>query len=224
LSIEKIKGKELIMKTKIILIVTLISTIIFAQNTYEVMPGVKNNQVVLQLKNISSAEKATNLEIKILKSSGNVIFSNSNRTIENISESSETEASFSFDIVYNIKTAEQDTIEFLITDNKSIYLTKQFVLKYSAPTDYKLEQNYPNPFNPTTKIRYSVPNLGSELQNINLTVYDILGNQIKTLVNEPKETGYHEIDFNASTLASGVYIYRLSADNFVSVKKMMVLK
>lgn len=212
------------MKIKIILIVTLISTIIFAQNIYEVKPGVKNNAVVLELSNVSSTESANNLEVKLIRSSQNLIFNQTEKMIKNITRGTEKEATFIFDVEYNIGNAEADTISFLITDNNGIYLTKQFVLKYSMPTDYKLEQNYPNPFNPTTKIRYSIPNLGSELQNVNLTVYDILGNQIKTLVNEPKETGYHEIDFNASTFASGVYIYRLTAGNFVSVKKMMVLK
>ena len=76
--------------------------------------------------------------------------------IENITQGSETEATFTFDVDYNIGNVESDTIEFAITDNKSVYITKQFILQYSLPTEYKLEQNYPNPFNPTTKIRYSV--------------------------------------------------------------------
>ncbi|MBE0538275.1 MAG: T9SS type A sorting domain-containing protein [Ignavibacterium sp.] len=212
------------MKIKIILIVLLISTIIFAQNTYEVKPGVKNNAIVLELSNVSTTESANNLEVKLIRSSQNLIFNQKEKMIENITQGTEKEATFTFDVEYNIGKAAADTIEFMITNNQSVYLIKKFILQYSLPTEYKLEQNYPNPFNPTTKIRYSIPNLGPDLQNVNLTVYDILGNQIKTLVDEPKETGYHEIDFNASVLASGVYVYRLTAGNFVSVKKMMVLK
>lgn len=154
----------------------------------------------------------------------NVRFNEFLKNIDIVSENTATDVSFSFDINYNINSTKADTICFLVTDHNGIYLTKQFILEYTAPSEYKLEQNYPNPFNPTTKIRYSIPNLGEELQNVNVVVFDILGNQIKTLVDEPKETGYHEIDFNATTLASGVYIYRLSAGNFISVKKMMVLK
>ncbi|HEX7356665.1 MAG TPA: T9SS type A sorting domain-containing protein [Ignavibacteriaceae bacterium] len=212
------------MKTKIILIVTLISTINFAQNSYEVKPGVKNNVIVLELSNVSTTESANNLEVKLISSSQNLTFSQTEKMIENINRGTEKEATFSFDVEYNIGNTKADTIEFIITNNQSVYLTKQFILQYSFPIEYKLEQNYPNPFNPTTKIRYSIPSVGPELQNVNLTVYDILGNQIKTLVDEPQKTGYHEIDFNTSSLASGVYIYRLSAGNFVSVKKMMVLK
>lgn len=209
---------------KIVLIVILMSTIIFSQNTYEVKPGVKNNAIVLELSNVSSTESANNLEVKLIRSSQNLIFNQKEKMIENITQRTGKEVTFTFNVEYNLGNAAADTIEFIITNNQSVYLTKQFILLYSLPTEYKLEQNYPNPFNPTTKIRYSIPNLGLDLQNVNLTVYDILGNQIKTLVDEPQETGYHEIDFNASTLASGVYIYRLSAGNFVSVKKMMVLK
>jgi hypothetical protein len=212
------------MKIKIILIAILLSTIVSAQNTYSVQPGVKNNKIVLELSNVSSTESANNLEVKLISSSQNLTFNQTEKMIENITQGTEKEATFTFDVEYNIGNAAADTIEFMITNNQSVYLIKQFILQYSLPTEYKLEQNYPNPFNPTTKIRYSIPNLGSELQNVNLTVYDILGNQVKSLVDEPQETGYHEIDFNASTLASGVYIYRLSAGNFVSIKKMMVLK
>ncbi|MFZ2323509.1 MAG: T9SS type A sorting domain-containing protein [Ignavibacteriaceae bacterium] len=143
-------------------------------------------------------------------------------------QQSNTEATFTFDVDYNIGNVEADTIEFAITDNKSVYITKQFILQYSLPTEYRLEQNYPNPFNPTTKIRYSIPNVethrDASLRNVMLRIYDILGNEVTTLVNEQKEPGYYEVDFSASNFASGVYIYRLQAGNYISTKKMMVLK
>jgi len=212
------------MKTKITLMAILLSTIIAAQNKYSVQPGVKNNQIVLELKNISTTEQISLTKPLQRRGFRHLIFSDNIEETILLNPSETKEVVYTFDVEYNIGKTEADTIEFLITDNKSIYQTKQFILQYTQPTEYKLEQNYPNPFNPTTKIRYSIPILGSELQNVNLTVYDVLGNQIKILVDEPQETGYHEIDFNASTLASGVYIYRLSAGNFVSVKKMMILK
>ena len=101
------------------------------------------------------------------------------------------------------------------------------------PTSYKLFQNYPNPFNPTTKIKYFIPRSTeyySVLQNVILKVYDVLGNEVATLVNEPKEPGYYEVEFsigslgNSTEFASGVYIYRLTAGNFVANKKMIVIK
>ncbi len=210
---------------KILLTVILLSTMVTAQNNYDVQPGVKNNQIVLQLSNKSSTESASNLEIKLIKNSKYLNFNQTEKTIENITQGTETEAIFNFDVNYNIGNTKADTIEFIISDNKSVYLTKQFVLNYGVPTEYKLEQNFPNPFNPATKIRYSIPpNVNREMSNVILKVYDILGNEVTTLVNEQKEPGYYEVDFNASQFASGVYIYRLISGNFISTKKMMVLK
>ncbi|MCF8261808.1 MAG: cellulase family glycosylhydrolase [Melioribacteraceae bacterium] len=92
----------------------------------------------------------------------------------------------------------------------------------NQPNSIKLYQNYPNPFNPATKIRYSVPeNFES---NITLKIYDALGNEIKTLVNEPQSRGEHEIMFDASELTAGIYFFKLSANNFYEVRKMTFLK
>jgi hypothetical protein len=90
----------------------------------------------------------------------------------------------------------------------------------SIPTEYTLAQNYPNPFNPTTTIQFALPKSG----NVTLVVYDVLGRAVANLVNENLNAGYHTINFNASSLSSGVYFYRLSAGDFVSVKKLMLLK
>uniref|UniRef100_A0A7V3E8M7 T9SS type A sorting domain-containing protein n=1 Tax=Ignavibacterium album TaxID=591197 RepID=A0A7V3E8M7_9BACT len=86
--------------------------------------------------------------------------------------------------------------------------------------DFYLDQNYPNPFNPTTVISWQSP-VGSHQT---LKVYDVLGNEVATLVNEYKEAGRHKVEFDASKLASGVYIYKLTAGSFTSSKKMMVVK
>jgi hypothetical protein len=91
--------------------------------------------------------------------------------------------------------------------------------------DFRLEQNYPNPFNPTTKIRYSIPsNVTSEMLNVTLKVYDVLGNEIATLVNEYKPAGTYEVEFDASKLVSGAYFYQLKTDNFVATKKLLLLR
>ena len=205
---------------KILLTVILLSTIIAAQNSYSIQPGVKNNQIVLELSNISLTESANNLEVKLIKNSNHLTFNQAEKMIENIIQGEETEIAFTFDAEYNIQKTEADTIEFIITDNKSIYLTKQFILQYALPTEFKLEQNYPNPFNPETRIRYQV----SSISPVTLKIYDILGNEVTTLVNEQKELGYYEVDFNAVSFASGVYIYRLQAGNYISTKKMILMK
>ena len=197
----------------------------YAQNTYNVKPGVKNNQIVLQLKNISETETASLPKPLPKRGLKNLAFREIEDETITLNPNEEKEIRYIFDVNYNIGNVEADTIEFVITDNKGIYLTKQFILNYGVPTEYKLEQNYPNPFNPTTKIRYSIPSDSKrEVSNVMLKIYDILGNEVTTLINEEKKPGYYEVEFDASNYASGVYIYRLQSSSYVSTKKMIVLK
>jgi hypothetical protein len=99
-----------------------------------------------------------------------------------------------------------DTIFYVIEDEIIYY--------------YVLEQNYPNPFNPSTTIKFQLP----ELSFVTLKVYDVLGNEIKTLVNEEKVVGNYEVEFNATRLPSGIYFYRLQSGSFVETKKMVLMK
>jgi len=88
------------------------------------------------------------------------------------------------------------------------------------PDEYKLEQNYPNPFNPTTVISYQIPQQGF----VTLKIFDVLGKEVATLVNEEKPAGVYEVSFNAVDLASGVYIYRMKVNDFIQSKKMVLLR
>jgi len=90
----------------------------------------------------------------------------------------------------------------------------------NLPLTFKLEQNYPNPFNPTTTIKYSIP----KQSYVTLKVYNILGSEIKTLVNEEKSAGNYQVKFNAANLPSGVYFYRIQAGSFNQVRKMLLIK
>jgi len=90
-----------------------------------------------------------------------------------------------------------------------------------------LNQNYPNPFNPTTTITFSIPATGKKsntFQKVRLDIYNTLGQRIKTLVNEQKAPGNYHVQFDASGLASGIYFYQLSSDNFVLTNKMVLMK
>ena len=88
------------------------------------------------------------------------------------------------------------------------------------PTIYFLSNNFPNPFNPSTKIKYSVP----QSSQVVVKVFDILGNEIETLVNEEKPVGTYELTWNAVNLPSGIYFYRIQAGSFVDAKKMILMK
>ncbi len=119
----------------------------------------------------------------------------------------------------------------LVGNSKFVYRLKQIdidgTFEYSkqievdaTPLNYSLEQNYPNPFNPTTNIKFTLP----ESSKIRIVVYDILGNIVKTLVNERLESGYHKINFDATNLTSGVYIYSMETNKYTKVRKMMLLR
>ncbi len=98
--------------------------------------------------------------------------------------------------------------------------TEEVNVEVELPLEYSLDQNYPNPFNPTTTIKYSIPEEGF----VKLAVYNMLGEQVAAIVNTTQKAGRYEVNFNASQLSSGVYVYRIEAANFVASKKLMLLK
>ena len=125
---------------------------------------------------------------------------------------------------------------YSFTDNKPLsgksqYRLKQLdnngAFKYSKTVEvgfvilkYDLAQNFPNPFNPSTVIAYSIP----ASSNVIVTVYNVLGELIRTLVNENQEAGIYKVNFDAGSLSNGVYFYKIQAGNFASTKKMLLLK
>lgn len=117
----------------------------------------------------------------------------------------------SYNLARLIFTAWKNAGEPIITNVK-----EDFVLL----DGFRLEQNYPNPFNPSTSIQYQV----SSISNVSLAVYDILGKEVATLIDEHKSAGKYEVEFNASQLSSGVYLYQLTAGNFIVTKKMVLLR
>ena len=88
------------------------------------------------------------------------------------------------------------------------------------PINYSLSQNYPNPFNPSTTIYYALPEKG----NVELIVYDVLGNEVAILVNEEKPAGSYEVDFDGANLPSGIYFYKIQTGDYVETKKMILLR
>jgi hypothetical protein len=93
-------------------------------------------------------------------------------------------------------------------------------VEWRAFSSYLLEQNYPNPFNPTTIIGFGLQNKS----NVKITILNAIGEEVARLLNEEREAGYHKVEFNASTLPSGVYFYRIQAGSFIDTKKMILLK
>jgi len=89
-----------------------------------------------------------------------------------------------------------------------------------VPEDYKLYQNFPNPFNPSTRISYKINNGGF----VKLNVFNLVGQEIETLINEYQQSGKYEVEFNAKDLPSGIYLYKLQINGYVSVKRMTLIR
>jgi hypothetical protein len=138
-------------------------------------------------------------------------------------------------VIGNGTTTETNSYQFIdnsITSNKYYYRLKQVdfdgSFEYSnvvevdinAVTEFTLNQNYPNPFNPSTKISFTLP----QSTSVKLSVFNLLGEKVVELVNEVKSAGFYEVDFSGSNLTSGMYLYRLEAGEFVSTRKMTLIK
>lgn len=126
---------------------------------------------------------------------------------------------------YDLKTKNEIEISGSHHNNKFSLLigNEEFIKIYKdnyTPTVFALYQNYPNPFNPTTFIRFQVP----EKEHVSIRIYDVLGSLIKVLVNEIKEEGYYEVEFDGSELSSGIYLYEFESGSKRSIKKMTLLK
>jgi len=118
---------------------------------------------------------------------------------------------------------------FVYNENGVVVDVKDNTKKTELPNKFILSQNYPNPFNPSTKIKYSIPSIvgnghAHSTTNVILKIYDILGEEITTLVNKKQTPGNYEVKFNAGNLSSGLYFYRLKAGNFSKTNKMILLK
>jgi aminopeptidase N len=173
--------------------------------------GIKIEQTV----NTSPPFFTMPVEIKVNYASGDTIIK-----LFNDSQIQE----YTLNIPYEPVSIAFDPNNWILKDVLSIVLG---IEDENVPVEFSLAQNYPNPFNPSTKIKYSIPFVETHRDAsllVTLKVYDVLGNEIETLVNEEKPAGNYEITWNAVNLPSGVYFYQLKAGDFIKTKKMILLK
>ena len=133
------------------------------------------------------------------------------------------------DWIFSMYWYEEGVTEYLVnTGNPHVIYVAPVTVRTATDVEgditknysFDLQQNYPNPFNPSTSIKYTI----AERSNVSIKVFDMLGKEVATLINSEKESGSYEVNFNASDLASGLYIYTINAGNFTSSRKMMLLK
>jgi glycosidase len=189
-----------------------------------------NDENIVSLANFADVSEAATLNLSIASGSANVLFSDAQNGkkyyVNDVYNDSTYEITFSNDVaVFSMNLPAYGTAVLVISDSVKHLsvptITSVHQLESnSIPKNYFLSQNYPNPFNPTTQIQFSVPASGV----VTLKVYDALGRVVSELVNEKKDAGTFVVQFNASSLSSGVYFYRLTAGSYSQSKKMMVIK
>ena len=150
------------MKIKV-LILTLVSSLTFAQNVYQVEPGMKGNKIILTIENASTSLNIDELKIKETNNSEFIEMKVDEYRITNIEQNTEREIEIEFDVLGKAKINEKDTLNFQITNSNGQTWSKKIVLEYTPPKVYALYQNYPNPFNPSTTIKYSIPSAQTPL-------------------------------------------------------------
>ena len=161
-----------------------------------------------------------NVQVNLISSPEWIKFNNNTVVIENLASSLSENALFTFSADGLVNSDEEGTITFTVKTTEEQSWQKMFKVQPVLPDKFELFQNYPNPFNPATSIKFSLP----KDNFVTLRVFNILGETVKLLVNEEQKAGIHNVEFNASSLASGVYFYSIDAGDFKSVKKMMLMK
>jgi hypothetical protein len=196
------------------------------QTVYSVPADSKDNVITLTVANESKTTDARDVQVRLQRSPSGVKFASAGHLVKIIRATKESDVTFAFDVERNVRLNKKDTIEFAIADIVGLLGMKSVIVSFTGPTVYKLDQNFPNPFNPSTTIYYQLP-VDSK---VSLVIFDVLGREVRKLVDEPKEAGYHTEKFEANQIASGPYFCRMVAEpiaggkGYVAVKKMMVLK
>jgi hypothetical protein len=204
-----------------------------SQLAYSVEYGISDS---VSASNALKGSSAINFKVEILDAATDEVLGTSDNVTydslhvfnyDNISYQVNMEGIGNKTIKLRLKVSANSDVEYSL---KSSYATENVLLKrqvkntvvtlHTKVNSYDLSQNYPNPFNPATTIKYQIPKAGM----VTLKVYDILGNEVESLVNEFKNEGRYNVNFDASKLASGVYIYQIKSSDYMSSKKMVLIK
>ena len=212
------------MKTLYLLITFLlcIINIVFSQH---VLPfESKDNRIELSVRNTSTVP-ASGVTVEVSNVPGWLHFTSSSQAIKQLKAKEDTAASFTFSVDKLAPVNKLQTLTFTITSSTGEKWTKQLDVSVNPPDHFELYQNYPNPFNPSTTISYLLP----ADTRIILKIYNSIGQEVTTLVNGERSAGYNEEVWNASNVATGMYIYQLTMNDQQGKKefyrkKMLMVK
>jgi len=216
------------MKTlfSIFVIIGLSANCASAQAIHAAAPGTKGNTIELTVLNSSTNTSFENVHIRVVRHSTHLTFASTDQTIRGIPPGQNAAATLTFDVARSVPVNTQDTLQFTITDKTGSVWVKSVIVRYTGPTVFALDQNFPNPFNPSTTIQYQLP----VDSRVSLKLYDMLGREVATLLDEERPAGFHDAKWIAANTASGVYFYRMEAqplnggEGFQGVRRLMVLK
>lgn len=200
-----------------LLVLLLLARVTLAQ--HQVPIGSTSNTIALTISN-SSHLPLPDLTLSITNHPSWITMAASQIQLPMLLGNSHQEVIFSFSVDPAAPVGEVGAVMFDIRSVWGTSWTKQINLTTIAAASAGLQQNYPNPFNPSTKIRFALPSDGK----VSLRVFDLLGREIQTLVNDFMTAGAHEVSFDAGGLPSGLYFYRLDAGGKSTVKKMLLTR
>jgi hypothetical protein len=204
------------------LMAMLLHHLVAAQTVHTVPFASSGNTIELAVANTSGMRSAE-CGVRIKNAPAWLRFTSKEQTIGSIEAGEEELATFVFSVDQSAPVGKEQALKFVISNAKGERWTKAIRIVVSAPERFELFQNYPNPFNPTTTISYQLP----VKAHVSLKVYNLLGQEVATLVNSEQPAGYHQETFDARTLSSGLYVYQLSLsgvrDNRTLARRTMLL-
>jgi hypothetical protein len=177
----------------------------FSQATHYLPFASSGNTLELTIAN-SSSVGTSNVSVEVANLPGWLQFSETQQRFDHLGPGEEAAAVFTFSIEKSAPVNVVQTLRFVITNSAGESWTKEISLSISPPEKFELFQNYPNPFNPSTAISYQL----SADSKVSLRIYDLLGREVATLVDQDKPAGYHQETWNAAPYSSGMYIYQLT--------------
>src|SRR3990172_1890188 len=195
-----------------------------AQSVYELPFASKDNTFDLAVENTAWIQ-VKQVKVKVEGQPDWISFNSAETIIDGLSKGEEKIASFVFSVDKKAPVKKEQKLTFVITGPNNQSWTKEITVSVAPPEKFELFQNYPNPFNSVTTISYQL----TTISRVTLKVYNLLGQEVVTLVDAEKEAGYQQEIWNASSVASGTYVYRLvtkdqTGKDVVAQKRMVVVK